>query len=163
MNGVTLGDSDSVNSLDAHCHSDARARIPQLLQRNGRSRRPNLFPQFNAARGRLGLETFLVADAMGKANDDKSRHSSLVNATPFVDTHEHLMEESIRLASLHQTVPNRALSDFSVFFAHYADSDLHAACLSRTMENSSIQTRTSMRNGVSLLHFMSTRGTQDIC
>ena len=25
--------------------------------------------------GRLGLETFFVADAMRKANDDKSRHS----------------------------------------------------------------------------------------
>lgn len=55
---------------------------------------------------------------------------SLVNATPFVDTHEHLMEESVRIASLQQTNPTRPLSDFSVFFAHYADSDLHAAGIS---------------------------------
>lgn len=55
---------------------------------------------------------------------------SLVNATPFVDTHEHLMEESVRIAGLHQTVASRALSDFTVFFAHYADSDLHAAGMS---------------------------------
>ncbi len=54
----------------------------------------------------------------------------LVEETPFVDTHEHLMEESFRVSSKEGSKPDRALSDFSALFAHYADSDLHVAGLS---------------------------------
>src|SRR5690554_4691179 len=54
----------------------------------------------------------------------------LVEKTPFVDTHEHLIEESARVESLTGTDPKRPPTDFSVFFAHYANSDLVVAGMS---------------------------------
>ncbi len=53
---------------------------------------------------------------------------SLAEATPFVDTHEHLLEEETRLAGpAGAAQPARALKDFAVLFSHYADSDLLSA------------------------------------
>lgn len=53
---------------------------------------------------------------------------SLAEATPFVDTHEHLLEEKTRLAGpAGASQPARALKDFAVLFSHYADSDLLSA------------------------------------
>ena len=52
----------------------------------------------------------------------------LAEATPFVDTHEHLLEEKTRLAGpAGAAQPARALKDFAVLFSHYADSDLLSA------------------------------------
>lgn len=56
--------------------------------------------------------------------------SQLVEETPFVDTHEHLLEESTRLQGPEGAArPERALKDFSVLLSHYADSDLMVAGL----------------------------------
>ena len=53
---------------------------------------------------------------------------SLAEATQFVDTHEHVLEEKTRLAGPAGTSqPARALKDFAVLFSHYADNDLLAA------------------------------------
>ncbi len=53
---------------------------------------------------------------------------ALAEATPFVDTHEHLLEERTRLAGPEGAAqPARALRDFAVLFSHYADSDLLSA------------------------------------
>ena len=48
----------------------------------------------------------------------------LVEKTPFVDTHEHLAEESTRLQN---PPPSSYPPDFSVLLTHYADSDLIVA------------------------------------
>jgi predicted TIM-barrel fold metal-dependent hydrolase len=57
---------------------------------------------------------------------------SLAETTPFVDTHEHLLEEQTRLAGpAGAAQPSRALKDFAVLFSHYADSDLLAAGMSQ--------------------------------
>ncbi len=56
---------------------------------------------------------------------------SLIDNTPFVDTHEHLWEESHRIASLDQ--PNEwhiAPADFSIFFNQYSLHDLESAGMS---------------------------------
>lgn len=50
-----------------------------------------------------------------------------IETTPFVDTHEHLMEESERVDSWASPGPDKPLADFAVLFAHYAASDLAAA------------------------------------
>jgi uncharacterized protein len=56
----------------------------------------------------------------------------LAEATPFVDTHEHLLEESTRLAGpVGAKQPARALKDFAVLFSHYADNDLLSAGMPR--------------------------------
>ena len=63
-----------------------------------------------------------------------------------------------------QTVPNRALSDFLALFAHYADSDLHVAVARPPRgpwKTPPSRHGVRMKTGVSLLHFMSTRGTQE--
>lgn len=55
----------------------------------------------------------------------------LAEATAFVDTHEHLLEERTRLAGPRDlSQPKRALKDFAVLFSHYADSDLLSAGMS---------------------------------
>jgi uncharacterized protein len=50
-----------------------------------------------------------------------------VQATAFVDTHEHLLEESTRLAGSHRLLPCR---DAALLFHHYAGDDLWSAGLS---------------------------------
>ncbi len=53
---------------------------------------------------------------------------ALAEEIPFVDTHEHLLEERTRLAGPEGAAqPARALKDFAVLFSHYADSDLLSA------------------------------------
>ncbi|GMV93712.1 MAG: hypothetical protein AMXMBFR82_34900 [Candidatus Hydrogenedentota bacterium] len=54
----------------------------------------------------------------------------LVNATPFVDTHEHLWEERTRLSALAEPGQHPMPSDLGILFYHYADSDLVSAGLS---------------------------------
>lgn len=54
-----------------------------------------------------------------------------IEETPFVDTHEHLIEESTRLNSTgHGDDGPSCQRDFSVLFSHYADSDLASAGMS---------------------------------
>jgi hypothetical protein len=53
--------------------------------------------------------------------------AALVDSTPFVDTHEHLLEESTRLDPPDRGRVFQTQTDFSVLFSHYADSDLTVA------------------------------------
>ena len=56
----------------------------------------------------------------------------LVNKTPFVDTHEHLVEEELRVSGdFLQTLwpPFRSSKDFSILLTQYFNSDLHSAGL----------------------------------
>jgi predicted TIM-barrel fold metal-dependent hydrolase len=58
----------------------------------------------------------------------RERIRELVNATPFVDTHEHLPDESTRLnAESGAGVPMPLCHDVSLLFSHYVDSDLIVA------------------------------------
>jgi len=53
---------------------------------------------------------------------------NLVDRTPLVDTHEHLFEESTRVAALIKGAVERSWApDFGLLFAHYADADLIVA------------------------------------
>ncbi len=66
---------------------------------------------------------------MGMSND--IRH--MVELTPFVDTHEHLWEESLRLRAAEGPLeqPRKLPApDFGLLFSHYADSDLQVAGMS---------------------------------
>lgn len=63
---------------------------------------------------------------MGMSSDIRQ----LIEITPFVDTHEHLWEESLRLRTLEGPVTQpRALPapDFGLLFSNYAESDLEVA------------------------------------
>ena len=54
----------------------------------------------------------------------------LIEQTPFVDTHEHLVEEGDRLlGALHPDSPKRPFgcNDWAILFLHYIDSDLISA------------------------------------
>ncbi|HEY3290452.1 MAG TPA: hypothetical protein VGK87_10020, partial [Anaerolineae bacterium] len=53
-----------------------------------------------------------------------------VNATKFIDTHEHLLEESQRLAGPSDGVPLFTCDDWAYLFAHYALDDLKVAGMS---------------------------------
>ncbi len=67
---------------------------------------------------------------MARTADSARTIAELVDATPFVDTHEHFSDESRRLDAL--TRPEgkpAAVCDFSMLFSHYADSDLIVAGL----------------------------------
>ena len=52
---------------------------------------------------------------------------SQIEQTSFIDTHEHLWEESTRINNAQRPVEQQAPHDFSLFFYHYADSDLISA------------------------------------
>lgn len=52
-----------------------------------------------------------------------------IEKTPFIDTHEHLPPESERISNKDDKSKTPA-NDFSLFFSHYADSDLQVAGLS---------------------------------
>jgi predicted TIM-barrel fold metal-dependent hydrolase len=52
----------------------------------------------------------------------------LIDKTPFVDTHEHLYEETTRLKALEKGAVERSWApDFGLLFCHYADADLVVA------------------------------------
>lgn len=54
--------------------------------------------------------------------------AALVERTPFVDTHEHIMEESLRTEARDKTKEgNVPAPDFGMLFAGYSDSDLAVA------------------------------------
>ena len=53
----------------------------------------------------------------------RSDIARLVESTPLADTHEHIMEEKLRL----EPADGSRLDDFAVLFSHYADSDLQVA------------------------------------
>ena len=55
-----------------------------------------------------------------------------VNGTLFIDTHEHLIEESQRLAGPSPKVPLYYCDDWAYLYAHYALDDLKIAGLSQT-------------------------------
>ena len=60
----------------------------------------------------------------------RQRISALVEQTPFVDTHEHLWEESTRLEIKAGRKPQMPASDFGMLMCHYSDSDLKVAGMS---------------------------------
>ena len=53
----------------------------------------------------------------------RSDITRLVESTPIADTHEHIMEEKLRL----EPADGSRLDDFAVLFSHYSDSDLRVA------------------------------------
>ena len=59
----------------------------------------------------------------------RGRVANLVNATTFVDTHEHLWEESTRLRSKVEANIRIPAPDFGTLMCHYSDSDLKVAGL----------------------------------
>lgn len=59
--------------------------------------------------------------------------SRLVESTPFVDTHEHLWDESARISALEEgELSSQPATDIGLLFSHYADSDLIVAGMSGT-------------------------------
>lgn len=52
---------------------------------------------------------------------------ALVEKTPFVDTHEHLWPEKMRLAAVKGREEDIPAADFSMLLCHYANSDLQVA------------------------------------
>ena len=56
--------------------------------------------------------------------------SKLVNGTPFIEPHEHLLEESTRLKRLENFHPFCTSSDFSILFSHYGEDDLRSTGMS---------------------------------
>ena len=58
------------------------------------------------------------------------RIRELVEKTPFVDTHEHLWEESARLEKGAKGEKDMPPSDFGMLMCHYTDSDLKVAGMS---------------------------------
>jgi hypothetical protein len=57
----------------------------------------------------------------------RKRISALVEQTPFVDTHEHLWEESSRLENKAGRKPQMPAPDLGMLMCHYTDSDLKVA------------------------------------
>jgi hypothetical protein len=76
------------------------------------------------------LQGIKLANAERPAMATHSEIFDLVNATPFVDTHEHLWEERTRLAALAEPDKHPIPNDLGILFYHYADSDLVSAGLS---------------------------------
>jgi len=61
---------------------------------------------------------------MSMANDIRT----LIDRTPFVDTHEHLWEESVRVQALDQGEASKIPApDIGMLFCHYTDSDMRVA------------------------------------
>ena len=58
-----------------------------------------------------------------------------VNRTLFVDTHEHLIEESQRLAGSSSLAPLFTCDDWAYLFLHYALDDLKVAGMSQQNAN----------------------------
>lgn len=60
----------------------------------------------------------------------RKRIRGLVEKTPFVDTHEHIWEESGRLENKAGRQTNMPAPDFAMLMCHYTDSDLRVAGMS---------------------------------
>ena len=89
---------------------------------------------------------------MADAADSARAIADLVEATPFVDTHEHLLEESWRLEALASPEGKKgAVCDFSILFSHYAESDLIVAGLSQNDLNRICETRISPKKKFRML------------
>ena len=87
--------------------------------------------------GAIGAASFFVypdadinaATSVATNSDIRKTISERVFATPFIDTHEHLIEEKGRLTgNKHPRVP---ADDWSMLFSHYIDSDLRSAGMSK--------------------------------
>jgi len=69
-------------------------------------------------------------------NRNRSTYEKIVQCvqdTPFIDTHEHFWEESLRIRSARGEDPGVSIPapDFGILFTHYADSDLHVSGMPR--------------------------------
>ncbi len=74
-----------------------------------------------------GCATVKTAEVgMKKETGLRGDITALVNATPFVDTHEHLCEESHRIRSKTEKTDIPA-PDLGILFSHYSDSDLQVS------------------------------------
>jgi hypothetical protein len=60
----------------------------------------------------------------------RKRIADLIEKTPFVDTHEHLWEESTRLENKAGRNPQMPAPDFGMLMCHYTDHDLKVAGMS---------------------------------
>lgn len=78
--------------------------------------------------GIAGAAAFLgageVSAARASSQDIREALEERVNATSFVDTHEHLIEEEHRLAGKHRRIKS---NDWSFLLSHYLDSDLRVS------------------------------------
>ena len=59
--------------------------------------------------------------------DLKTAVGELVLKTPFIDTHEHFWEESLRIRSIRERDSALPAPDFGMLLCHYTDSDLQVA------------------------------------
>ncbi|HUW60372.1 MAG TPA: amidohydrolase family protein [Candidatus Bathyarchaeia archaeon] len=60
----------------------------------------------------------------------RSDVQALVEKTRFIDTHEHLWPEAMRIGALSKPDPKIPAPDFSMLFCHYVDSDLQVSGMS---------------------------------
>lgn len=96
--------------------SGAEAKNAGLHRREGQSRNNlDMQDRRSLAHGEMALHR---------------RISNFVNSTPFVDTHEHLWEESTRLENKVGKRKNLPAPDFGMLMCHYSDSDLKVAGMS---------------------------------
>ena len=72
--------------------------------------------------------TFVVRKPVKIDTDIRKKIFAKVFKTPFIDTHEHLIEENERLKGVHRLIKS---DDWTILFSHYTDSDMLSAGMSR--------------------------------
>ncbi len=72
-------------------------------------------------------ETGAAMPAFSGASGLVDAVNTLVDETPFIDTHEHFWEESERISSLTDKRKEIPAPDFGMLLCHYTDSDLQVA------------------------------------
>ena len=96
---------------------------------------------FLGATGAIAGTRFLEADSVADTTEpgmtavagNTTFHDAvakLVAETPLMDTHEHFLEESLRIRGAHEEVRHLAAPDFGLLLCHYTDSDLQVAGMS---------------------------------
>ena len=83
--------------------------------------------------------------------------SKLVDSIPLADTHEHIMEEKLRL----EPADGSRLDDFAVLFSHYLDSDLRVAGMPPDDLDKAMRRGVSVDEKWKLIkpHYLATRNT----
>ncbi|MFB3785766.1 MAG: amidohydrolase family protein [bacterium] len=74
------------------------------------------------------LGSWTARPAAADASDFRAAIRRQVEETPLVDTHEHLIEEEVRLQGNHSRIRS---NDWALLFSHYLDSDLLTAGMPR--------------------------------
>lgn len=74
-----------------------------------------------------GKEKHSIPAAFNKNKPAYETIARLVRDTPFIDTHEHFWEESLRVRGAGGEERSLPAPDFGILLTHYADSDLHVS------------------------------------